>query len=423
MVERTRQRTALTHRFLTSVKPEAAAFRVPDERCAGLAVRVAPSGAITFDLAYRIAKSKKFRRLSLGRFPDVSLEGARNRANELTQAARAGRDLIEEEVRTRLAQEDRVTARALLDEYVKRRVVGRLRTAREIEARLRRALDPVLDQPADELRRRDLRRILEKTADAGYLREAEQRRVCLNGLFKWAVASDRLDQNPMIGLASFGRSPPRKRVLSPNEIETFWQWLPVGGMPSEPADVLRLQLCLGARCTEVGGMCASEFDTKAWLWTLPAERSKNKKARVTPIVGLAREIVQARLAVCGQGHLFLTETGQWLRSMHVGHFLMNHRPPIEKFGSHDLRRTVATQLAEALGISLEAIARTIGHTAGGTSVQTLVHSYISADFIKEKTAALSAWDRRLRSIIAGEVTDEGPNILRFAGARRASGGE
>jgi hypothetical protein len=51
----------------------------------------------TWDLAYRIRGTGKVRRLSLGRTTDVSLEQARERANELTSVARCGRDLTSEE--------------------------------------------------------------------------------------------------------------------------------------------------------------------------------------------------------------------------------------------------------------------------------------------------------------------------------------
>jgi integrase len=414
----TRARTALTHRYLETMKAEAAAYRIPDARCAGLAIRVAPSGVVSFDLAYRVAKSKTFRRLSLGKFPDVSLEGARGRANELTRAARAGRDLIAEEAAIKRTAEARFAVGDLITDYAARRLHGRLRTASEIEARLRRALRPDIDRPADELRRADLRRLLDACADAGYLREAEQRRIGLNGFFQWALSQDHIEVNPMAGLTSYGRSPPRKRVLEVQEIEALWRWLATDDMPPEPADVLRLQLCLGARCSEVGGMRVEEFDTKTWLWTLPAERSKNKRERVTPIVGIAREILSRRIGKTLGGHLFLTDTGRWLASMHVGHFLLNHVPPIAKFGTHDLRRTVATEMAEALSISLDAIARVIGHMAGSASTRTLVSHYVSAHFIAEKTNALLAWDNRLRSIIDGNA---GPasNVVPLVGTRRA----
>jgi hypothetical protein len=76
---------------------------------------------VTFDLAYRIAKSKAYRRLSLGAFPDVSLEAARDRGYQLTRAARDGRDLLAQEAQAITAKAARVTVGHLADEYVARR--------------------------------------------------------------------------------------------------------------------------------------------------------------------------------------------------------------------------------------------------------------------------------------------------------------
>ena len=98
----TRGTVSLTHRSIEALRPAEAPYRVSDQRCIGLAVRVAPSGVKTWDLVYRIRGSGKVRRVSLGRVADVSLERARERANELTSAARAGRDLIAEEKRAEL---------------------------------------------------------------------------------------------------------------------------------------------------------------------------------------------------------------------------------------------------------------------------------------------------------------------------------
>src|SRR5262245_56260158 len=83
----TRGTVSLTHRSIEALRPAEAPYRVSDQRCVGLAVRVASSGIKTWDLAYRIRGSGKVRRVSLGRVADVSLEKARERANELTSAA------------------------------------------------------------------------------------------------------------------------------------------------------------------------------------------------------------------------------------------------------------------------------------------------------------------------------------------------
>jgi len=131
----------------------------------GLAVRVAPSGVKTWDLAFRIRGSAKTRRISLGRVTDISLEAARERAAELTRAGRAGRDLIAEEESARAVAASRLTVEQLIAEFTRRRLVGRLRTASEIERRLKRALGPILHRFPNEIRRRDIRELLDAAAD------------------------------------------------------------------------------------------------------------------------------------------------------------------------------------------------------------------------------------------------------------------
>ena len=144
----TRGAQLLTHRTIETLRPAEAPYRVPDQRCKGLAVRVAPSGVKTWDLAYRIRGTGKMRRLSLGRTTDIGLEQARERANELTSAARGGRDLIGEEGEARDAAASRITVEKLIDLYLRRRVVGRLRTAKAIESGLRRDLAPIVQRCA-----------------------------------------------------------------------------------------------------------------------------------------------------------------------------------------------------------------------------------------------------------------------------------
>ena len=57
-----------------------------------------------------------------------------------------------------------------------------------------------------------------------------------------------------------------------------------------------------------------------------------------------------------------------------------------------------------LGLPLELVAMVVGHTTGGTTgTQTLVRHYVHDDFIDRKATALSPWDQRLRSILAGEA--------------------
>ena len=343
----TRGSASLTHRSIESLRPAEAPYRVRDQRCVGLAVRVAPSGLKTWDLAYRI-RGGRARRVSLGRVTDTSLENARERANVLTSAARAGRDLLAEEEEARAAAAARLTVEQLIELYVRRVVTGRLRTAREIEGRLKRALAPVMHRHAGDIRRRDLRELFDSCADQGIEREAEKRRQTVGAMFRWALSQDIVETDATAGLKSYDPGTPRDRVLTVKEIERLWKWFDSSDIPPVVADILRLELLTGARCGEISGLSAEEINQNEWIWTLPAVRSKNKRPRVTPLVGAVRRIIEARLSIVQQGPLFRGETGAALSSSHIGHHLLTRldKLPIEKFTTHDLRRTVATQLTE-----------------------------------------------------------------------------
>jgi hypothetical protein len=155
----TRSAVALTTKAIEAMKPDQAGpYRVPDARAKGLAVRVATTGGKTWDLSYRVKGSGKVKRPSLGRVADVSLEEARERAHQLTSAARRGVDLLADEEQAREARAREITVEQFIERYVARRVAGRLKTSKEIERRLRRALADILARKVSELRRRDLRR-------------------------------------------------------------------------------------------------------------------------------------------------------------------------------------------------------------------------------------------------------------------------
>ena len=411
----TRGAQLLTHRTIETLRPAEAPYRVPDRRCKGLAVRVAPSGVKTWDLAYRIRGTGKMRRLSLGRTSDIGLEQARERANELTSAARGGRDLVGEEEDARGAAASRITVQKLIDLYLRRRVVGRLRTAKTIESRLKRTLAPILQRYAADICRRDIREILDAIVDAGKGREAEKRQQVCTAMFRWALSQDIVAAEPTAGVEAYDRGTPRDRVLSVEEIQTLWRWLDSDALSLEAADILKLELLTGARCGEISGLRAEEIDRQKWTWTLPAARSKNGRQRVTPIVGLAREMLEQRLSGVEKGPLFLLEKGVVVTSAHIGHYLLTRRTtlPIAVFTSHDLRRTFATMLAE-MGITLDLVATIVGHESGGRDTRTLVRHYVHTDMLERKAHALNAWDDRLKTIVAGM---QSAKVVQLRGAR------
>ena len=149
-------------------------------------------------------------------------------------------------------------------------------------------------------------------------------------------------------------------------------------------------------------MRSREFDPATWVWTLPSERSKNGKPRMTPIIGRARDIIGARLPAADA--LFKSEVDTMLTSGLVASVLRNHRSKIgvAPFGSHDLRRTVATGMDE-LNLPEETIASVLGHESdGGRQTKTLRRHYLHSDRLDRKRHALKAWDAQIRRILTDD---------------------
>jgi integrase len=356
---------------------------------------VAPNGGKTWELAYRI-KGAGVKRRSLGRCDDVSLDAARARAAAITRDGRLGVDTAAEE---RAIAEERarlVTVGQLIDRYFAERITGRLRTAAKTGAALRRALAPLAGKPALTVTRSNLAGIL----SAMKPRAAGLARSLISTMFRWAISQSLIDRNPCDGLPTYSAGKPRDRVLDHDEIRTLWAWLKTSTLTPAMVDALKLQLLIGARIGEIAGIKPGELSMTPngrMIWTLPAERSKNGKPRVTPIVGAARAILERRQE-------FRSATGGPINSTLIGACLASrrHAIPIAAFTSHDLRRTVVGEMAE-IGVPLELIAAIIGHSlAIKRETMVLVRHYFHKDLIERKTRALADWDRRLSEILAGE---------------------
>jgi integrase len=376
-----RGRVDLKVKFIEALKAEAEPYGWKDSRTAGLVLRVAQSGEKTWPLSFRVKGRSKVKNVSLGKYgdPGASLEEARARANELTSAARRGVDLIAAEAEVLAAKARAINIGALIELYLKRRVIGRLRSASAVARILRRILAPLASVPAADVRRRDLAPLFEEIAARGRQRLAGLSLRLVGAMFRWAVAQDLVSNDPTKGLSSYDAGTPRDRVLDADEIHLLWPWMDEA-LPDAVRDSLRVQLLLGCRIGEVAGMTVGEIDRDKWLWTLPAARSKNKRPRVTPLVGAARSIIEARIADAADDVLFPDAVGGALTSVSVGTALLRRRRrlPIATFKSHDLRRTAASLMYE-LGIAKDVIGAIVGH--GGEdekSARVLIRHYLKS---------------------------------------------
>src|SRR6266511_184217 len=355
----TGMRVQLTDRFCASAKSAGVQTDYFDVSVSGLALRVTSGGTKSWSLLYGTPR----RRVSLGRYPSLSLAGARARALEVKDGRSAG------------------TVAALAEVYIKS--VSGLRSASAIERRLRKDVLPVIGHvPIHELHRRDITRVLDaKSAPIAARRVFED----LRAMVRWAVSRGDLDQNPIDGMKGPPISKPRTRVLTDDELRTLWSRL--DRVPVQCQTVIKLCLVTGQRVGEVAGMSQGELDLKRRVWNIPASRTKNGHPHQVPLSAMALEII-------GQG-------GWSVSRKYVSNTIHDYQDHfgIAQWTAHDLRRTALTRIAE-LGVAPIVLGHIANHRTT-TKAGITLGVYVQHQYEQEKREALELWADRLQGIISG----------------------
>ena len=272
----------------------------------------------------------------------------------------------------------------------------------ELELYLRRDFLPFVgpNTVAEDLRRGDIIALLDEKATkapiaANRLLEAVRR------LYTWGIEKDLLETTPCVKLKRPGVERSRDRVLSDDEIHTFWYRLDSTKRMSEGVRVaLRLILITAARPGEVCGLDWNELDLKRRWWEVPRERTKGDRLHRVPLTGLALEQIENQPRV-GRW-VFPSFKEQPLKVLALSHALRHNREhfALDRFTPHDLRRTCASHLAD-VGVERFIISRVLNHTD-----REITGVYDRYGYDKQKRRALERWERKLRSIIGGETDTE-----------------
>jgi integrase len=395
----------LTDLKVRNLKPGVSPYDTKDSQVPGLAVRTMPSGVRTFVLITRRPGKPHPTRISIGHYPDLSLQQAREKAAEWRKMIRLGTDPQIQEQRDRLAivREQQLTfavvAQAFIEEKLKTEKKGK-----ECAQDIRRELMPEWrDRPIVDITRLEVRNLIKSIKDRGTTYQAHNILVLARRLFNWAIGQEcyGIETSPCDRLkpkAIVGERLARNRILNNDELRAFWRAAEKLGYPYGP--LYQLLGLTGQRRNEVGCASWSEINLEQKLWTIPAERMKAGATHVVPLSDDAIAILKDLPRFKDGDFLFSTTYGRkpvrgYNRAKrdldrHMQGILSREFPP---FVIHDVRRTMRTGLS-ALPIPDLIRELVIGHTKPGLHKVYDQHAYEN-----EKRHALELWATRLRSIV------------------------
>jgi integrase len=389
-----------TDRSIAALGPKAKIYEVWEDGRTGLGVRMSPRGRKSWNYMYRFAG--KARRMTLGTYPAVSLANARVKHANAKELLAKGTDPGAVHVEKRRTERQAETVQNLVDEYLEKWARPRKRSANEDERILNKDVIPVWGKrKAKSITRRDVILLLDGIVERGSPIQANRTLAAVRKMFNFAISRDIVDATPVAMVKAPAREHQRDRVLSADEIRTFWKGLDQAPMSPALKLVLKLELVTAQRKGELIGAALSEFDFEEKVWTIPAERAKNGIAHRVPLSASALDLLEEAKSLAGESDWLFPSPrdDEPIKPRAVNVALRRALKPgqegeasaigLDDVTPHDLRRTAASGMA-SLGIARLVIAKVLNHVENSVTAIYDRHSYDA-----EKRHALEVWAAHL----------------------------
>jgi integrase len=422
----------LTDALLKGTKtPPAGRVEIADLRCVGLTFRVTSRNARSWSFRFRDPVSSDPGRFTIGRYPDIGLSAARERADELRAEVAEGRNPVDIKRQARVDAPNK-TFRALAARYMTEHSERKKRSHARDKTNLDLHVLPLWGARAYlGITRGDVIELVEGVVKAGKHTLANRVQSLISGIFSFAIDAGLRSDNPCTRLKKRGNERAKDRVLSDDEIRSFWLATASPRLSKTSRLALRLALLNGCRIGEIAGMARGELanlnDPERAEWLVPAVRVKQRKekqgpprSQLVPLSPMARDIVLELLADIGPDaqHLMPNRARNGYMPAHTLTNAMTGLADVVDLPSwaadrptaHDLRRTVETRLS-SLGIPKEDRDAVLGHVKSDVGSR----HYDRYDRAAEKRRALNLWSRALEGILSGRTGTVLP--LTRAGAR------
>lgn len=350
-----------------------------DDELKGFAVRITSTGQRSFVVETRV--NRKSRRVTLGKYPNLTVEQARKLAKERLGQIAAGRD---PEGEAREARARAITLAEAFDAYLETRKTLKVATVTQYRNVTRRCFPDwqrkaLVDVTKDMVEKRH--RKLAKDHGEAYANLAMRvLRAVMNfaaNRYETADGKTILPENPVKRLSAtraWYRVERRQTVIKAHQLRPWFQAVQSlgSGKDSVVRDYLLLVLFTGLRRQEAARLTWDRVDFADR--TLTIIDTKNRRDHVLPLSDFLLELLKRRKASATTNFVF--------PGPGAGGYLVEPRRQMAKvtessgvqFTIHDLRRTFIT-IAESLDIPAYALKRLLNHKSNAD----VTAGYIVAD--------------------------------------------
>jgi len=347
-----------------------------DAKVPGLQLQITSAGTRSFQV-YRWVNTRPMR-VTLGRYPDMTIDQARRAAlSALSELAVGGNPNERKRVARKRAAEPtfcEVLARFLIE---KRNASGRPlaeRTKEEYRKVARNHLGPILNKRLSDITVQSVRaahRAIRSAAAANYAR------ALLSSVWSFATVEGVTDLPNPGAMLRRQHIESRDRFLMPDELPRFFEAVD----ESPLRDFFLLALLTGARRSNIQAMRWVDIDLDSATWRIPI--TKNGTPQNVTLAPEAVEILQTRRELSRPTDEYVFPG----RGKKVGHLVepkgswksLLKRAGVENLRIHDLRRTLGSWQARQ-GASLTIIGKSLNHKS---QQATAIYARLDLDPVRQ----------------------------------------
>jgi integrase len=332
-----------------------------DDKVPGFGLKVTPTGRRVFFLYFRTSDGQQ-RRPTIGIFPDISPEKARNIALAWRVQVNDGKDPSAEKQDRR----DAPTVSVLCEKYMAEHAIRKKASSRKADQRLidKHVLPALGRRKVADVKRSHVSSLQHSLAPTPY--EANRVLALLSKMFslseRWGFRPD--GSNPARNVERY-REVGRERYLSRDEFARLW-----GALSAAPqtnaVTAIKLLVLTGRRLSEVLTLQWKWIDLDAGALSLPD--TKNGALHLPLATGALALLSELRgRAESDDVHVFPSRVGgQSLSTIQKPWRRIRALAELEDVRLHDLRHSFASVAAGA-GLSLPMIGKLLGHTQASTT--------------------------------------------------------
>ena len=357
--------------------PERGQVTYWDDSQSGFGVRVSQGGTKSFVLVHGVNRQ----RLTLGRYPTISLRQARDQAKkkqaQIILGMEQNRSISFKEAREIFLEDCRSKNKKTTVDYYRKRLDAHFRFGRK---RL------------DEISRADIQSRIRRIRTSPS--EQHHAFVAIRTFLNWALREQYIETSPIAAMKPPGAPKPRERVLS--EAELLEVFSKSNQHPYPFGSIVSLLILTGMRRNEVASLEWDWIDQDDRLITLPFTLTKNKRTHAQPYGNLVAEVLEQVPRASKYIFPSHSEKGTvfngWGKSKaRIDAELEN----VDPFTLHDLRRTFATSHAK-IGTPIHVTEKLLNHVSGTISGVAAVYNRHS--YLDEMREAIDQYDDYLASL-------------------------